>query len=363
MKSPKSMIHTVLIALSVLAGAEFLAGQTGPSAKPDTQTEDASLPAPTGQLSRWLELQSGNLGARYKRAEATRGPWIYQVQYQFFARGKLKFDSRGHYYAGFRLSTGDVFSHSWNGTGAGDGSFATNVYLKELYVSASPSKSIEIQFGGINRGESTEITSYSNNGYLMGQRVAVRRPDKLFFDEVSATGAYLGDPEKPGVFQRTHRLGRMNYHQFQVSKRIHEQISFSADYTFRDGIETLRQALKLYFFKRSFLDSILFENYQRVDWHPAWGCAVTAQKALVRRVLLTGGFVDIDGSFTDWNADKLGRGKRVFVTASYNFWREFSANIFAGKAFSNDFAVINAARYDFVIAYDFLKALKKAHYL
>jgi hypothetical protein len=362
MKMPKSRIRAVPFLLLALVTARPLAGQTSSSATSNASADDSSLSGPTGQFYRWLDVQAGSIGARYKRAKESNGPWIYQVQYQFFMRGRIKFDRRGHYYAGFRLSTGKVFSYSWNSTGAGDGDFAANVYSKELFFSASPSRTVEIQFGGIgiNRGESTEVTGYSNNGYLMGERITLRRPDRLFFDEISATGAYLGDQEKPGVFQRVHRLGKMNYRQFQVSKRLHEQMSVSADYSFRDGIETLRQAFKLYLLKSRFVDSIVFENYQRLDSHPAWGYAITVQKTPARRLALTGGFVHVDRYFADWNADKLGRGKRVFVNASYNFWREFSANLFAGKAFSNDFAVINAARYDIVIAYDFLKALRKA---
>ncbi len=340
-----------------------LAAQKDDAPKP--ALEGTPSPDSVGPLSRWLDLQAGTLSARYKDAEVTGGPWVYQVQYQFLARGYFKFDKSGHYRAGFRLSTGKIFSYSWNSTGAGDGDPATNIYLKELFFSATPSKSFELQFGGIgiNRGESTEITSYSNNGYLMGERISIRRPDKLFFDEISATGAFLGDQAKPGVFQRAGRLARMNYHQFLVSKKIREQFLVSADYTFQDGIETLRQAIKLYPKKNRFVDSVLFENYQRMDYRPAWGCAVTFQKKPVPRLLLTGGFVDIDKDFVPWNADKLGKGKRVFMTASYNFWREFSANIFAGKAFSSDFPVINAGRYDLAITYDFLKALKKANIL
>ncbi len=359
------MIRTTFLFLSLIVVAGSAAVQAAEDATTHTAPEDAPAPAHVSRLSRWLNLQTGTLAARYKDTKATGGPWIYQAQYQFVARGRFQFDKEARYYAGFRLSTGKVFPYSWNATGAGDGDLATNIYLKELFLAASPWKSLEIQFGGIgiNRGESTEITSYSNNGYLMGERVTVSRPDKLFFDEISVTGAYIGDAAKPGVFQRVPRLGKMNYHQFLVSKKINGRVSVSADYTFQDGIETLRQALKLHLQHNRFMDSVLFENYQRVDYRPAWGCAVTLQKSPIRRLALSGGFVDVDRNFVNWNADKLGRGKRVFLTASYNFWREFSAMLFAGKAFSNDFPVINAARYDLVISYDFMKALKKAEIL
>jgi len=336
--------------------------QTAPGTPPTAVPAVSATPAPAGPFSRWLDLQAGSLGARYKRTAATDAPWLYQVQYLLLARGRVKFDRKGRFAAGFRLQTGKLFSQSWNSAGPGYGDAATNVYLKELLASASPWKSIEIQFGGIgvNRGESTEITSFSNNGYLTGERVSVRSPGRLFFDEISATGAYLGDQAKPGFFQRTDRLSQMNYHQFLVSKRISEQVSFSADYTSHDGIATLRQAVKFHPNKNNFIDSILFENYQRFEYHPAWGFALTIQKKPTPRLALTGGFVDIDRYFPDWNSDKLGRGKRIYLIAAYNFWQDFTVALFAGKAFSGDFPVINAARFDCAVTYDVLKALKRS---
>lgn len=358
-------VRTIVILLLILNDALPAAGQPAQDAAQNAAAPGVRTPAPVRPLSRWLELQTGTLGIRYKRAAASDYPWIYQFQYQVQTRGRFKFDRRGRYSAGFRLSTGDVFSFSWNSTGAGAGNPSMRIYLKELFLMAAPWKSLGIQFGGIgiNRGESTEITSYSNNGYLMGERIVLHRPDKLFFDEISATAAYLGDQESPGVVGRVHRLASMNYHQFLVAKRVSERFSFSADYTFQDGIETLRQGLKAYPRKNRYVDFLLFENYQRLDYHPAWGCALSVQKNLFRGLSITGGFVDIDKDYVNWNADRLGRGKRVFMAANYNFWREFSAIVFAGKAFANDFPVINAARFDLILSYDFLRALQRANLL
>jgi hypothetical protein len=305
------------------------------------------------------------LGARYKRAKPSNGPWFYQLQYQIQARGRVTFDRQGRYYAGFRLSTGDIFPYGWNSMRAGSGTPSANIYLKDFYLSGTLRKLFEVQYGGIgiNRGESTEITTYSNNGYMVGERISIRRPDKLFFDEISATGAYLNDTESPGVAGRLHHLAEMNYHQFLVSKKIHKRASVSADYTYQDGIETLRQAIKLTPPKNRFLDSLVFENYQRLDFHPAWGFALSVQKNPTPRLALTLAYIDIDQHYVNWNADRLGKGRRAFIFASYNFWREFSAGFFAGKAFANSFPVNNATRFDFMILYDFLKALKRADIL
>ena len=349
-----------LIFIYVLAASGPADGQTAPKAAPDPATGGTSPPS-ASRLSRWLDLQGGNLALDYKRAEATGTPWYYQLQYRFLVRGLLNLDQKGHYGVGFRVSTGNTFTFSWNNTGAGRGDFEPGVYLKELFLSASPWKHVGIQFGGIgiNRGESTEITSYSNNGYLTGERISIRCPEKLFFDEISATGAYLGDLDKPGIFQRLHRLASMNYHQFFIAKKIGKQLSVSADYTFQDGVETLRQALKLNIKRNRFLDSLVFENYERLDLQPAWGCAVSAQKSLGPRLTLIGGYVDIDKYYVNLNADRMGKGRRLYFVATYNFWRDFSAGVYATRAFLNDFPLSNEARFDLILTYDIVKGLKR----
>lgn len=350
----------LLVFLTVIS-AGTLPGQVSGDAGSDGGAAGVIAPAPVPPLARWLELQTGTVAARYKRTAVTLSPWTYQFQYQVATRGRVKFDRQGRYNLGFRFGTGDSFTHSWNSTGWGAGEPVSKVFLKELYVSASPWRALEVQLGGIgfNRGESTEVTSYSNNGYLMGERISLHRPDKLFFDEISATGAYVGDPDSPGVYGRFKRISRMNYHQFLVSKRIGKYTSVSADYTMHDGVTTLRQAVKIHLPVNRIVDSVVFDNYERTEIRPAWGCSISVYKNPVRRLALNGGFVDIDRYYLNWNSDRLGRGKRFYVMASYNFWREFSANFFAGKAFLTNFPVNNAARFDFVLSYDFLRVLRR----
>ena len=353
--------HLLLAFLSAVPAS----GQTAQQNSADSAPAGLVATADSRGLTRWLDLQTGMLGARYKRAKPSNGAWFYQLQYQVQTRGRVTFDRQGRYYAGFRLGTGDIFPYSWNSVRAGSGTPSAKVYLKDFYLSGSPRNLFEVQIGGIpiHRGESTEITSYSNNGYMMGERISIRRPERLFFDEISVTGAYLNDKDGPGVFDRFHHLAEMNYHQFLVSKKIHKGVSLSADYTFQDGIETLRQAIRLSPPKNPFLDSLVFENYQRLDFHPAWGFALSVQKNPTPRLALTLAYIDIDQHYVNWNADRLGKGRRAFIFASYNFWREFSAGFFASKAFANSFPVNNATRFDFMILYDFLKALKRADIL
>ncbi len=354
----------IVFLLQMLTAAQAGNSQTVPQGTPDPPPEGMTA-VPSSRVARWLDLQGGNLALDYKRAEPTDAPWYYQLQYRFLMRGLLKLDERGRYAVGFRVSTGNAFTFSWNNTGAGLGGFEAAVYLKEFYFSASPSKHVEFQYGGIgiNRGESTEITSYSINGYLTGERISVKCPEKLFFDEISAAGGYLGDPYDPGIFHRFHRLASMNYHQFLVSKKFREQVSVSADYTFQDGVETLREAIKLKIKRSRVLDSLLFENYERLDFQPAWGCALSAQKDAGQRLTLVGGYADVDKNYVNWNADRMGKGRRLYIAATYNFWREFSAGVYATRAFANDFRLASANRFDLLLTYDILKALKRADIL
>jgi len=69
-----------------------------------------------------------------------------------------------------------------------------------------------------DRGQSTEVTSYDYDGYLVGERITLDRPGNLYFDEISITYGFLGDFNRPNVFGRLHRLGQSNYHEFGVSK-------------------------------------------------------------------------------------------------------------------------------------------------
>ncbi len=319
-------------------------------------------PPPAGRTSRWLDLQGGNVALDYKRAEPTSSPWYYQLQYRFLVRGLLKLDDKDRYEVGFRVSTGNYFTFSWNNTGAGRGAAEKGLYIKELFLSARPWKHVEIQYGGIgiNRGETTEITGYSNNGYLTGERISLKCPEKLFFDEISVTGAYAGDIYKPEIFRRLPRLAEMNYHQFLVAKRIGSQLSVSADYTFQDGIETLREGVKVIIRNNRFADSLVFENYERVDFKPVWGCALSAQKMPTPRLTLLGGYIDIDKDYVSWNADRVGKGRRLYIAATYNFWKDFSAQLYVTRAFNNNFNLSSANRFDLIVMYDFLKALKRA---
>ena len=58
---------------------------------------------------------------------------------------------------------------------------------------------------------------------------------------------------------------------------------------------------------------IRFENYQRVEGTTGYGFAISAERALHPRVIMAGGYADIDEHNGSLNGDRYIRGKRVFV--------------------------------------------------
>lgn len=325
------------------------------------QSTQVADPVSSPRLSRWLNIQTGLLAARYKGAESLDQPYINQLQYNFQTLGQFKFDRIGRWGVIFAAGTGRSFSTSWNPTGVGTGDLVTNIYLKQLHLLASPCRGVELHFGGIgfNRGESTENTSYSNNGYMMGERIRLRFPRQLYFDEISVTTAFLGDILTPNIFRRFEGLSRINYLQFLIAKRFHDRMAFSADYTSHEGVRTLRQGVKFNLKGFRCADDLLFENYQRLNENPDWGWSLTLQKAF-SRISLAGGFASIDKDYGPWNSDRLGRGRRVFFSPRVALWREFGLAGFFTQAFANDFPVTNRTRFDFILTYDFQKALHRA---
>jgi hypothetical protein len=222
-------------------------------------------------------------------------------------------------------------------------------------------KSVEVQYGGfgVMRGESSGITSYGGSIYLVGQRVILRKPKKLFFDEVAVTYAYLGDYNKPNVFKRLHRLNESNYHQFLVSKQMGKRAVVSADYTFQSGAETMREAIRVNVKELRVIDWVRFETYQRMDVNRDSGFAVYGEKAITKRFTMSGGFASIDRKYGGLNADNFDIGKRVYMTTGFALTPELTLNTFLSHAVSNDFAVSNKTRFDLAVTFDILKALRR----
>jgi hypothetical protein len=333
--------------------------RSGSGPTPASQTASG----PSGRLSRWFELETATLGTRYRFIENSSGvTGTNQLQSFVQFRGRFKFDRQGNYSINAGVFTGNGFVVGFNDTGIGTGTGTANLYLKQLYFSARPIRGVEAQYGGLyfNRGESTEITTYDNDGYLVGERILIQRPKQFFFDEISATYGFLGDLSTSNINKRWHGLKESNYHQFLVSKKIDERAAVSADYTFQSGIDTLRQALRVNTPEFKVFDFFRVEVYERVKTNPEAGLAAYAEKTLLKKKLTVGGgYADIDRFYGGLNADRFNIGRRVFVNSSYRLTPEFTLITFYTRGFANAFPISNQTRFELFFTYNLLKTLQK----
>ena len=336
-------------------------GDSGAANKPAAATATADKKN-VCDLCRWVDLQTASVGVRYMFIEnSTHVVSNNHMQDNVVVRGRLKFDRAGDYSLNFGVTSGNNFALSWNNTGVGTGNFSAALALRHLFVSAKPAKGVEAQYGsiGFNRGESTEITSYDNDGYLTGGRIAVKRPQKLFFDEVAVTYAYVGDLAEPQAFNRFHRFDESNYHQFLVAKRINKRIAASADYTFQSGTETMREAVKVEAAELRAVDSLRVETYQRLDVKPDYGFAISGDKKINKLLALNGGYAQIDRDYGGLNGDRYGRGKHLFVIANVSLDRGFGITGFLTRGIANDFPVGNLTRFEMTVSYNLLRVLRR----
>lgn len=324
-------------------------------------------------LDRWFEMREVDFSLRYRSVfDSNNAHEFDQAQQRSIVDGKFKFDRQGKFGIVFHASTGKYFNWAYadfigGGTQkayAAEYARATPIqrdavdayltperiavqgasggwamYVRRLYLDLEPVDGIEVQYGSldINRGAASEITTYDNDGYIAGERLLIKRPKNLFFDEASVTYAYLGDLYTPNFFARGDRLTQANYHQFLLRKMIAKRLNASFDYTWQNKANTLRQAVEIKMPELRILDSARVETYERlnaisfaevVDFAPGGkGFAITlAKKNIGHRVSLEGGYAHIDphqGVLTQSetsatfcmgvNGDAYGLGTRFFV--------------------------------------------------
>jgi hypothetical protein len=373
------MPRITIIVLSF--GQLLLAADSTPASTSGTPAADAAhaahpaTPAANGSeslVARWFDINAMNFSLRYR--SIFDGDGVHtddQAQQRTLLDGKFKFDSQGKYSIGFRLSSGQYFDWAYSdfiGGGTTQGNLksipgmspadredaigsgpAAAVYPsggwailpRQLYLDAKPIDGIELQYGslGFNRGDNSEITSFDDDGYIAGGRLIVRKPQYLYFDEISVTYAYLGDIMTPNFFDRYQRLSQSNYHQFLLRKRLTRWLDVSTDYTY-EVTHTIREAAYIKTKWAKAVDSVRVEAYQRPfdannvdtdDYASGSGFAITAEKSIRKKVLLQAGYADVDynydvyahnGNNSIWafalNGDSYGMGKRPFVRATVN---------------------------------------------
>ena len=344
-------VNKTLIILLIFASAVVTA--RGQSQKP------SPTPVPLPKVHRWFDLEALSVASRYRYIDAANGATVgNSQQWQMVARGRFKFDRKGKYSVLAHVQSGNTFTGGWDNTGLGTGDAQTNLFLKQLCFDAKPTRAVEIQFGGlaITNGENTEITGYDNDNFIMGERVSFRAPKKLYFDEVTITNAFLGDINRPSVFRRFKRLDRSNYHQFLIRKQVTKNVGFSADYTFDSGVDTLRQAVRVKLPKAKIVDSVLYENYERIDPQPGYGFAVTAEKKVTSKLNFSGGFAKI--SHVMLNGDRFPRGERIFLSGAYKLTQELTINPVIIRAVGPlATPATPRTRFEIIASYNILEAL------
>src|SRR5262245_39743409 len=321
------------------------------------QSDEVQLPPAPPRF----EVQTFTLSSRYRIVENSDDDVTSNhVQFKDVFRARLNVDRQQRFTINVGVGTGSSFTSSWDATGIGTGAPAANMYVKQLYGAVAPIRGLELQLGGLylNHGENTEVTSYDDDGYVMGERITLRRPSLAYFDEISVTRAALSSIDMPGVIRRLKLFAHQNYWQAQVVKHVGGSMSASADFTDVSGTETLRAAVAIHLPKGAPLSAVRFEQYRRVTTDPAYGFAVIGERPIMR-ARLQAGYASIDPQYGGLNADRIQRGQRVFFMATIPVMRELNMQLFATQAFGNDFQVTNRTRFDAVVTYDALSAIRR----
>lgn len=347
-------MRRVFFSLVLIVASAAGAAAQAPAARPKAE------PA----LRRYIEFQQFVLSTRYRFIEnngdvTTSNHEQYREQIRI--RGNLDRKKRFGVVTG--LYSGTNFIASWDNLGPGTGEFdGHDHFMRQLYFSAAPVAGVEGQVGGIyvNRGETTEYIGYDDDGYLVGGRVSVRRPQSLYFDEVSMTRAALTRTNTPSVWKRWEDFDSPNYTQLLVSKRLSQVTATSVDYTRVAGVTTMRGAVSLRFKAKAPLASLRYEQYARVTGpNKATGFALQAERPLTRYVRLQGGYVTVDERYGNLNSDRIQRGRRFYALANVPIKGALSASFFATRALHSPYALSNKVRFDAVLAYDVAALLRQ----
>lgn len=330
----------------------------------ETAAKDDAKTAAECKFCRWIDLQTATVSFRYRYVKSNQrvtpainatqpflpvGQFVQtnQAQQQQHYEFDFKFDKAGRYKIHARLMTGEYFTRSFAEVGWGkvfNGENSSAVLARQFYFSAEPVKGIEFQYGGlgINRGENTENTTYDNDGFITGQRLKIKRPKNVWFDEISITYAYIGDFYTPNFFDRTGRLKKSNYYQYLVGKKFGKRVAISADFTSHQSIGHLREAATINTKELKFIDSVKVEFYQRLDDYrgvkkgSGWGFQV--DKEVKDKFSITAGFAYEDYRYNvlttekyparqrqaaqpagTLTADRMIRGLSPFIKWEYKF--------------------------------------------
>lgn len=357
-------------ASSASGSADSPAGKNAAPTGPALDSQKGATAAGAAQSrtdyldTRWYDFSTVQLRVRSKFIENSAGvTTANQFQYAPQIVGRIKLDAAARFTVNFNVTSGTSFVGGWNATGIGTPSVLQgNFNFKQLYFAAVPVKGVELQVGGLGfaRGAATEITTYDNDGYLVGERIDVKRPHSFYFDDVSVTVGYLGDLKQPSVFPRLHReLGRTNYGAYLVQKNIGKRVVASEEFVNQWGVHTLHSAFGVSLPETRAVDKVHVEIYDRLNTDSRRnGAAVWGEKALTKRFGVSGGYINIDPNYGGLNSDDYDRGQRMFVIGDIKVSYATSFQLFYTHAFSNPFPVSLNDRFDVRFKVDFIKLIQ-----
>lgn len=321
-----------------------------------------SAPAAAHPAARWLDAQEVAVRARYNYIEAADDETVQnRLQTQVQVKGRFTLDTSGRYSVHAGLFTGDSFTSGWNPTGIGTGEGTAKIYLKQLFVAAEPWTGVALQYGSLypERGASTEITSYDNDGYVTAGRVKLRRPQDLFFDDVTISVGYIGYRNEPYVFDRTGAFSRQNYWQVMALKEVLPGLTTSTDYSVVEDDGVLREGVK-WRVGQPWADTVAAEVGVRLKGGSHQTAFAFSGEKKIADVTVKIGYANVDSSFGTFNGDSYGSGDRVFTTGSVPLPLDLTASWFAQKEISPPASSRNDVRVDLVLWWDALKTLKRA---
>jgi hypothetical protein len=352
-------IRTIALMLCALWVSAPVHAQIPPAAP----SAAASQAAAKATIARWLDLQNATLNLRYRVIDNSAGVvTTNQLQHRESLRGRIKADRAGRYAVNFGLFTGPRFNSGWDNTPIGISDTQRNLAFKQLFFAAQPVAGVEGQVGGlyIVRGESTELTTYDEDGYIMGERISVRRPKDLYFDEISLTNANLNtDPARIGVSHRFRDFDQPNYRQFLVDKKFGKRAGASTDFTTDRGTSTWRQGLNIRTPELRCVDTVIFENYERVHPDTEYGFALSIDKAVTRKLSFNGGYASVDPRFGGLNSDRFNIGRRVFLTTTYVVSPRVTASYYITTAVGGNPTLPLRTMSNLVVGYNVLADLRR----
>jgi hypothetical protein len=170
------------------------------------------------------DLNTLSFSFRYRNQMSSNGfRYFDNGQQRSLIDGRLKLDADGKYAVHFRVSSGQTFNWAYSDEIGNDFQYLASaskaslpaavlrrdyyavladpaayqtdrqvpsrgwqMNFRQLYFSATPVKQLSFEYGslGIERGASTEATTYDEDGYLTGERLRILDPNHLFFDQI-----------------------------------------------------------------------------------------------------------------------------------------------------------------------------------